>query len=260
MAKFISVPCLKSKAAYAGGALFFTAPLANFLDTELKGGFFWLLAVMALFWHMLREDAEQGTVDLRCILLLSAGLFLCSIHPAVIYWFSFLAYLILFRMLYVVSSLLEMSKNRLLFLCHKQAINRETRPVTSGQMNPIPFLPCFGGGLFVLILAASFSSDILKPIWSLNDLLTLCISLLTGRQMLVILGGLLLVLSVFELILRYAKKYQKSVVCIGMGDVLVLPSFAAFLGGSFFLLVLGCAWLLASGFAWYQKYYRQEVS
>lgn len=256
MAKFISVPCLKSKAAYAGGALFFTAPLANFLDTELKGGFFWLLAVMALFWHMLREDAEQGTVDLRCILLLSAGLFLCSIHPAVIYWFSFLAYLILFRMLYVVSSLLEMGKNWC--LCHKQGISKES--MSFDKRIPIPFLPCFGGGLFVLILAASFSSDILKPIWSLNDLLTLCIGLLTNRQMLVILGGLLLVLGVFELIWGYAKKYQKSVVCIGMGDVLVLPSFAAFLGGSFFLLVLGCAWLLASGFAWYQKYYHQEVS
>ena len=68
-------------------------------------------------------------------------------------------------------------------------------------------------------------------------------------------------LGIFEAIYWLAKKKRQPIICIGMGDVFVLPGFAAFLGGGFFLMTLGCALLLSLGFVLYQKYYhRQEVS
>ena len=71
---------LKNKVGYAAVSLLLAIPLANFLNAELRFGFFFLMAVFVLFWKMVLEDAEHGTIDIRCIALLATGLFLYYSH------------------------------------------------------------------------------------------------------------------------------------------------------------------------------------
>ena len=256
---------LKNKVGYAAVPLFLTIPLANFLNAELRFGFFLLTAVFVLFWKMVLEDAEHGTIDIRCIALLTVGLFLCSYQTAPVYLFSFLIYLILFRMLYVASSLWEMGIQACRQWHSRQKSSHFPSDVndTAGSLprGRVPFLPCFAGGLMALVIIVTFLDDGAAPLWRFDDVLDSCMILLSGEQKMIILAVMLLALGIFEAIYWLAKKKRQPIICIGMGDVFVLPSFAAFLGGGFFLMTLGCALLLSLGFVLYQTYYhRQEVS
>lgn len=256
---------LKNKVGYAAVSVLLAIPLANFLNAELRFGFFFLTAVFVLFWKMVLEDAEHGTIDIRCIALLVAGLFLCSHQTAPVYLFSFLIYLILFRMLYVASSLWEMGiqacrqwHSRQKSSHFPSEVNNTADSLPRGR---VPFLPCFAGGLMILVIIVTLLDDDAAPLWRFDNALDACMILLSGEQKMIILTVMLLALGIFEAIYWLAKKKRQPIICIGMGDVFVLPGFAAFLGGGFFLMTLGCALLLSLGFVLYQKYYhRQEVS
>ena len=256
------VRCLRNKVGYAAYPALLTFPLANFLNAELRFGFFFLAAVFALFWKMVLEDAEHGTIDIRCIALLTVGLFLCSHQSAPVYLFSFFIYLILFRMLYVASSLWEMG----IQACRQwRSRKEEAHPVVKADdtaeslpRGRVPFLPCFAGGLLVLALIVTLLSDGAAPLWRFDDALDACMILLSGEQKMIILAVMLLALGIFEAGYWLAKKRCQPIICIGMGDVFVLPGFAAFLGGGFFLMTLGCALLLSLGFVLYQTYHRQN--
>lgn len=253
---------LKNKVGYAAVSLLLAIPLANFLNAELRFGFFFLTAVFVLFWKMVLEDAEHGTIDIRCIALLATGLFLCSYQTALVYLFSFLIYLILFRMLYVASSLWEMG----IQACRQWHSHQKMPHLTAGANDTadslphgrVPFLPCFAGGLMVLVIIVTFLDDGAAPLWRFDDALDSCMILLSGEQKMIILAVMLLALGIFEAGYWLAKKRCQPIICIGMGDVFVLPGFAAFLGGGFFLMTLGCALLLSLGFVLYQTYHRQD--
>lgn len=250
---------LRNKVGYAVCPVLLTFPLANFLNAELRFGFFVLVAVFALFWKMVLEDADHGTIDIRCIALLTGGLFLCSHQSAPVYLFAFIVYLILFRMLYVASSLWEMGIQA---CCQWRFRNEDVHSVANTAKSfpngRVPFLPCFAGGLLVLALIVTFLSDGAAPLWRFDDALDACMILLSGKQKMIILTVMLLALGIFEYVYWLAKKRRQPIICIGMGDVFVLPSFAAFLGGGFFLMTLGCALLLSLGFVLYQTYHRQD--
>lgn len=249
---------LRNKVGYVIYPVFLTFLLANFLNTELRFCFFVLVAVFILFWKMVLEDADHGTIDIRCIVLLTGGLFLCSHQSAPVYLFSFIVYLILFRMLYVASSLWEMGIQACCqWRFRKEEVHSVANTAKRIPHGRVPFLPCFAGGLLVLALIVTFLSDA-APLWQFDDALDACMILLSGKQKMIILAVMLLALGIFEAGYWLAKKRWQPIICIGMGDVFVLPSFAAFLGGGFFLMTLGCALLLSLGFVLYQKYYRQD--
>lgn len=250
---------LRNKVWYAVYPVLLTFPLANFLNAEFRFGFFVLVAVFALFWQMVLEDADHGTIDIRCIAFLTGGLFLCSHQSAQVYLFSFSIYLILFRMLYVASSLWEMGIQACCqWRFRKEEVHSVANTAKSFSHGRVPFLPCFAGGLLVLALIVTFLSDGAAPLWRFDDALDACMILLSGKQKMIILTVMLLALGIFESVYWLAKKRRQPIICIGMGDVFVLPSFAAFLGGGFFMMTLGCALLLSLGFVLYQTYYRQD--
>lgn len=250
---------LRNKVGYAVYPVLLTFSLANFLNAELRFGFFVLVAVFAFFWKMVLEDADHGTIDIRCIAFLTGGLFLCSHQSAPVYLFSFIVYLILFRMLYVASSLWEMGIQACCqWRFRKEELHSVANTAKSFPHGRVPFLPCFAGGLLVLALIVTFLSDGAAPLWRFDDALDACMILLSGKQKMIILTVMLLALGIFESVYWLAKKRRQPIICIGMGDVFVLPSFAAFLGGGFFLMTLGCALLLSLGFVIYQTYHRQD--
>lgn len=228
-------------------------PMSNFMNTELRFGFLLLLVVIILFWKMVIEDAETGTIDVRYIAILSVGLFICSRQPASVYLFADCSYLILFRMLYIASSLWAMA----IQYYQQRHVNTDKTIAekTLAELNGrVPFLPCFAGGLLVLALGITFFNDSAAIIWNFDDVFYFCITLLDNEQKIILLAIMLLVLGIFELVYRLAQKRQQPVICIGMGDVLTLPAFAAFLGSGCFGVALGCALLMSLVLVVYQTY------
>ena len=228
-------------------------PMSNFMNADLRFGFFLLLVIIMLFWKMVLEDAETGTIDIRYIAILSVGLFICSRQPASVYLFTNFSYLILFRMLYIASSLWTMA---IQYYQHRNVITaKRTAKKPSIELNGrVPFLPCFAGGLLLMELGITFFDDSAAVIWSFDDALYFCITLLDNEQKIILLAIMLLVLGIFELGYRLAQKRRDPVICIGMGDVLILPAFATFLGSGCFGVTLGCALLMSIVLVLYQTY------
>lgn len=259
---------LRNKLILITAALFLAVPFANFINADFPCAFLLLLLSMLIFVRMVAEDAAFGTVDLRYTAILVLCLFLCSHYTASNYLFSLFSYLLLFRMMLIMSNLWAM-----LIPCQFRVFSKnkdttevseelEDQPVPDCLTMKLPFLPCFFGGLFCFLLLLTILNGDTDIIWNANEILDACVNFLSGSAKVLLLFSLLLADGLLELVYYYFKKRKNVVHCFGMGDVIVLPNFAAFLGGSVFLIVLFFALLISLAFAVYQKTHRsfmQEV-
>lgn len=237
MAHTISAHYLKNKWLQLILAGIFAILLANLLDTDVPFCFVFLSGTMFLFVRMVIEDFEFRTIDLRYLFILSIGLLICSSRPWEIYGFEVLLYGGLFRIFFILSGFIELGLRK-----QKQDLEEMDLELVPSYTS-IPYLPCFAVGILIVFGGLAFSLFSPSVYWMLDGMMDSSVRGLMAQHN-TFLSATLIILIGAEILYRVtAKKYQM-IACIGMGDVLLLPSFAAFFGG-FFLPVMVISLLAA---------------
>ena len=100
--------------------------------------------------------------------------------------------------------------------------------------NSLPFIPCFYGGVVVFLgILMAFSGNI--PLLStLETELLRIYAFMPFGFFLLLVGHIAAVLVVLEIISFLVDRKYQQYSGIGLGDIFVLPSFAAFFGGIYF--------------------------
>lgn len=112
----------------------------------------------------------------------------------------------------------------------------EDEPEIAGHA--IPFVPCYALGVASFLAVLLAYCNRIPVITDLNDAMSMILSFMAPMTALYTLGVLIVAWVVLELISFFVFQRYKQVIGLGMGDVLVLPTFAAFLGGAYFTMTL----------------------
>lgn len=227
--------------------------LAMFVDGTDRYAFLLLAACMLLYLRIIKDNLEEGRVSLRKVLLLCAGLILCSKHPFGAAFFLVASAIIILR----ISSQLMRIAFSILVRC------RSDTDKARGMEAP-PFTLCFLMGmmgiLFFLFMAGRDGAFLFEVDAAMDRFIVL-MPLQVGLN---ILSGLFVALAIVECLVagiaRLAKKRLQEDRTLQRQDVLLLPSFAVFLGSGFFLASLCLAIAIRFFIHSYQVYVlHQEV-
>jgi hypothetical protein len=205
--------------------------LANFIAPEKNFCFLILLLTMFLFSNMVIEDATYQTVDIRKAALLALGMLIVSISSLQDFLIRAFLGFAFFRIVYLLSVCIHCRK-----MSSFESVNDgyiETDPV------PVAFLPCFAGGILIFIFVMQVSGKYFSVLWQLNTAINELIALYMEysslqARILIFLPWLLLEGLSWYLAKQHNGNIREG---IGMGDVIVLPIFAAFFGMSIFFAI-----------------------
>ena len=241
------VRSLKNKRILFGVAFscIMSVMLVNFINMDLPGGFLILLCTMYLFCEMVQEDALHQTVDLRLMAVLAIGFFICSRYTVQDYLFTLVVYAVLFRLFFIGANLYGT-------LLHMSVQRKDVK---------IPFLPSLALGVVAMGIILSVFQDEASILWLFSDLLSASIHQLSLAARGLVLLCLMAALVPLEVIYWLLRKKRTPLIVFGMGDALILPNFAAFLGGAFFLLAFAGAAICSLGYGIYldsKKYLEVE--
>lgn len=209
--------------------------LLEFANTRscLTDGLF--ILGLAVFSVMIAEDWREATVDVRATAVLLVLLLLASNQPVGNFIATGFAAFLFFRIVFVLSALLRLRGCS----CKKEQCIIQIEGKEQEERY-LAYLPSFGCALLVFSFATMLRDEpvaILRQFESAFDGIWLMVptSFMVGILSLLLIIWILIE-AIFHLV---AKRFPEEMEAgIGMGDVIVLPIFAAFLGFSAFTLVL----------------------
>ena len=194
-----------------------------------------LVAAMLLFANMMREDAKYLTVDIRKIILLAVFLLIaCKIPVGNFLLTTAVAWLFL-RLAYLADMIRSARRDVNLLV---------TEPIPCCR-EPLPLLPAFGVALVMVALFLCNSAEpqfIISLRESMSELVNLAFVAFWPFCLLALLWAFL-----ERFYYRLKKSGATMTEGLGMGDVLVLPLFAAYLGMALFGVTLFLALLIQLG-------------
>lgn len=234
----------KNKLIIMGGfALISSAAYSNY-----SINFLILFIALCIFADMMLEDAKYMTVDIRKTVALGVFLLLASKEPIGNFIFTILVTMLIFRIIYLLA-ILKYSK--------KDTNTKTTPNQIIDENNPIGLLPSFGLAFFffgAFLQATNF--NVPHFILGFQEFLKVIGIFIAENTVIwiLILGFWFLI----EFIVNRYKQSQDIVIVegLGLGDVIVFPIFAAFLGISLFLFIffLGCITHILQYLARYMMY------
>ena len=191
-----------------------------------------LFVTLFIFADMMDEDAKYTTVDIRKVAVLGVFFLLASKEPVGNFLFTALMTVFVFRIIYLLA-ILKYSRR----IKKTEIIGEE-----KNSLNPIGLLPSFGIAFFLFGLHLQITNQA-EPAFLLGfqNFLKETGTFLSQITLFWIIAVVLWIQ--LELIVRWYKKQKVEIVeGLGMGDVVVFPFFAAFMGITPFLFVLflGC--------------------
>ena len=226
--------------------------LTEFADTAhcfTDGLFIFGLAVFAV---MIAEDWRDATVDVRLTAALLVFLLFASKQPVGNFLATGFAAFLFFRIVFVLSALVRLHG------CSRKKEQCIIQIDGKAQMDEkyLAFLPSFGCALLVFSVAAILQNEPIALLREFHVTLDVIWTMLPTSLMVALLVILisiwLMVEALFHLL---AKRFPKELEAgIGMGDVIVLPIFAAFLGLTAFTLVLFMSCFLHIGIFLCRRY------
>lgn len=227
--------------------------LAAFADTENFVADNLFQIALFLFAFMIIEDWLDMTVDVRCTAVLAILLVLSSAQPAGNFLLTGVLAFICFRLFYLLS-----------IVCHAWRCKRQpciqTESCTKVVPSAMPFLPSFGIGILCYALCCLLLPNALTFLEPIQDTMQVVYEAVAPQLVLV---GIFIVLFAWltaEMVFRSYRKHWDDVEAgLGMGDVIVLPLFAAFLGITTFSLVLLLACFIHIGIYFFRCFIHWEV-
>ena len=191
---------------------------------------------LAVFSVMIAEDWRDAMVDVRATAVLLVLLLLASNQPVGNFIATGFAAFLFFRIVFVLSALLHL---RGCSSCKKEQCIIQIEGKDQEERY-LAYLPSFGCAMLVFSFVTMLRDEpvaILRQFESAFDGIWLMVptSFMVGILSLLLIIWILIE-AIFHLV---AKRFPEEMEAgIGMGDVIVLPIFAAFLGISAFTLVL----------------------
>lgn len=197
------------------------AGFANFIRTDWYSSCLILIFLMAVFLNMVIEDFRTKLIDIRKMVVLATGLMMISHYPATYFIVEMFIYYCLFRMLYILIFVVRMKTGS----CGG---DYDADALDESLDDYCPLLPAYLGGLVLctaFIYPLAYAKENAYLMADMPDDIIVFYALILGA----ILAGM-------EIAFRMKVKKDARMEGIGMGDVIILPAFAAFLGGGGFLL------------------------
>ena len=197
---------------------FLSVHLANMISMEqsLRPISYFLLLVgsMCVFENMVVEDLEFKTVDIRKAVILAVLLCLASAKPVIEFLYILGMSFIFFRAICILSMLCSIFFNK-----PPEAIKNNSVPD-----NSIPLLPCFAVSIVCICILMHINSESLF-FQQFTDVLRI----IEFTFFLPVYITSFFLLEITHYLIKKNCVYEAEE-GLGMGDVLVLPSFAAFMG------------------------------
>lgn len=190
---------------------------------------------LAVFAVMVVEDWRDSTVDVRWTAVLLVLLLFTSKQPAGNFIVTGFAAFLFFRIVFVLSALIRLRWCS----CKKEQCIIQIDGRGEKELY-LAYLPSFGGALVAYSFATMLYNAPAVFLQQFEDGFVGIWDMVPTSLMVGIIVSLLTIWGIIEAIFRFAMKRfpEEMKAGIGMGDVIVLPIFAAFLGISAFTLVL----------------------
>lgn len=210
---------------------------------------------LVVFAVMVVEDWREATVDVRLTAILLVLLLLASRQPAGNFIITGFAAFLFFRSVFVLSALIRWHGCS----CKKEECIIQIDGQSCEKF--LAFLPSFGGALLLFSISTLFITEpytILRQFEdAFNGIWMMIPTSLMAAIIVVLLGIWLLMEALFH---QLKKRFPEDLEAgIGMGDVIVLPIFAAFLGLTTFTFVLFLSCFLHIGIFFCRNYIHWEV-
>lgn len=212
---------------------------------------------LAVFAVMIAEDWLEATVDVRMTGALLVLLLLASNQPVGNFLVTGFAAFLFFRIVFVLSALIRLHGCS----CKKEQCIIQIDGQEQNCEKYLAFLPSFGCALFIFSLVTLFHDEpivILRQFeQAFNGIWQMLPTSLMVALVVLLLGIWILVEALFHLLVkRFPEEAEAG---IGMGDVIILPIFAAFLGISAFTLILFLSCFVHIGIFLCRTYIHWEV-
>lgn len=193
-----------------------------------------LFAASLVLADMVLEDAKDWVVDIRKAAAFAILMCFGTSFEGPDFLVRFALYFMILRIFYLVMSIAIT-----LYMYEKKAENTregedEEEFGEAIPKNSLPFIPCFYGGAVVFLgILMAFNGNI--PLLSTLEAELLRIyAFMPFGFFLLLVGHIAAVLVVLEIISFLVDRKYQQYSGIGLGDIFVLPSFAAFFGGIYF--------------------------
>jgi len=231
--------------------------LMEFVDVVHCLPFVLFVFGLAVFSVMIAEDWQEATVDVRLTAVLFVFLLFASSQPAGNFLVTGFAAFLFFRIVFVLSALVRLHGCS----CKKEHCIIQIDGQSQTEERYLAFLPSFGCALFVFSLTTLFRDEPIAILRQFEQAFNGIWQMLPTSLMAAFLVLLLGIWTLIEGLFRHFSKHfpEEAEAGIGMGDVIVLPIFAAFLGISAFTLVLFLSCFIHIGIFICRNYIHWEV-